>query len=91
MCRTHNALMAEQDYGKEVMGRFGHSASRVSEAMVAYQAGSASTVAGRERSPAGALLILTSRAGREASRRLEREPILVDTEALVRHPERVLD
>jgi len=30
MCRTHNALLAEQDYGKEVMGRFSRSSNRVS-------------------------------------------------------------
>jgi hypothetical protein len=52
MCRTHNALMAEQDYGKEVMGRFGRSASRVSESRVAYRAGSASTVTLRRGPPA---------------------------------------
>jgi hypothetical protein len=28
MCRAHNALMAEHDYGKEVMARFRRSASR---------------------------------------------------------------
>jgi hypothetical protein len=31
MCRTHNTLVAEQDYGKEVMARFRRSGSRVSE------------------------------------------------------------
>ncbi len=30
-CRVHNALMAEHDYGMEVMARFRRSASRVSE------------------------------------------------------------
>ncbi|MCG6928133.1 MAG: HNH endonuclease [Acidobacteria bacterium] len=36
MCRTHNALMAEQDYGKEVMERFSRSANRDSESLVGY-------------------------------------------------------
>jgi hypothetical protein len=36
MCKTHNALMAEQDYGKEAMERFSRSASRVSEPSVGY-------------------------------------------------------
>jgi 5-methylcytosine-specific restriction endonuclease McrA len=31
MCKSHNALMAEQDYGKEVMERFTRSTSPVSE------------------------------------------------------------
>jgi hypothetical protein len=36
LCRAHNALMAENDYGKEVMARFRCSPSRVSEHSVAY-------------------------------------------------------
>jgi hypothetical protein len=36
MCKTHNALMAEQDYGKEVMERFSRSANRDSESLVGY-------------------------------------------------------
>ena len=42
MCRTHNALAAERDYGKEVMARFRRSAgaSGVSERVGAYGAGS---------------------------------------------------
>jgi hypothetical protein len=32
VCRIHNALLAEQDYGKEVMARFRRSASRATEA-----------------------------------------------------------
>jgi len=38
MCRAHNALMAEHDYGKEVMGRFRRSASRVSRPAAAWGA-----------------------------------------------------
>ena len=34
MCRAHNALLAEQDYGKEVMARFRRSPSRVSQPSV---------------------------------------------------------
>jgi hypothetical protein len=30
MCKAHNALMAEEDYGKEVMARFQRTANRVS-------------------------------------------------------------
>jgi hypothetical protein len=37
ICRTHNALLAEQDYGKEVMERFSRSASRVSECARRYR------------------------------------------------------
>jgi len=40
MCRTHNTLMAEQDYGKEVMKRFRRSASCVSEPIRGYGTGS---------------------------------------------------
>jgi hypothetical protein len=35
-CRTHNALMAEQDYGEEVMARFRRSSSCVSEPITVY-------------------------------------------------------
>ena len=40
MCRTHNTLMAEQDYGKEVMARFRRSGSRVSEPVATSTVGS---------------------------------------------------
>ena len=40
LCKVHNALLAEQDYGKEVMARFRRSGSRVSEAVVVYGGGS---------------------------------------------------
>lgn len=36
MCRVHNTLMAEHDYGKEKMTRHRRSGSRVSEATAAY-------------------------------------------------------
>ncbi len=36
LCKTHNALLAERDYGKEVMARFRRSASRVSEPVGVY-------------------------------------------------------
>ena len=38
MCRAHNALQAEQDYGKEVMAPFRRAArtSRVSERVAVY-------------------------------------------------------
>ena len=35
-CRVHNALLAEHDYGEEVMARFRRSGSRVSEPVVVY-------------------------------------------------------
>ena len=38
-CRIHNALMAEHDYGKEVMARHRRSASRVSEPVAVYGIG----------------------------------------------------
>ena len=47
MCRTHNTLMAEQDYGKEVMARFRRSSSRVSEPVAVYAAGSSLSSAER--------------------------------------------
>ncbi len=37
-CKVHNELMAELDYGKEVMARFQRSPSRVSEPAGAYRA-----------------------------------------------------
>jgi len=37
-CEVHNALMAEQDYGKEKMARFRPSANRVSEGRAVYGA-----------------------------------------------------
>jgi 5-methylcytosine-specific restriction endonuclease McrA len=51
MCHTHNTLLAEQDYGKEVMAhcRRSASASRVSERVAVYGAGIA--VRPRWRSP----------------------------------------
>jgi len=36
MCRAHNALLAELDFGKEKMARFRPSASRVSEPVTVY-------------------------------------------------------
>jgi hypothetical protein len=39
MCRAHNLLRAEEEYGEEVMVRFRRSASRVSEPMAAYDVG----------------------------------------------------
>jgi hypothetical protein len=36
MCRSHNLLRAEEEYGEEVMARFRRSAGRVSEPVVAY-------------------------------------------------------
>ncbi len=36
LCRAHNALSAERDYGKEVMNRFRSSPSRVSERAAVY-------------------------------------------------------
>ncbi len=36
MCKTHNALMAEQDYGKEVMARYRRGARRVPEAAAGH-------------------------------------------------------
>ena len=39
MCATHNALLAERDYGKEVMGRYRRSGTRVSEAAAVYSVG----------------------------------------------------
>ena len=38
MCRTHNTLLAEHDYGKEVMARFRDSASRGSVPVDLYGA-----------------------------------------------------
>ncbi len=40
LCKTHNALMAEHDYGEEVMARYRRSASWVSERAAVYVAGS---------------------------------------------------
>ncbi len=37
-CRVHNTLMAEHDYGKEVMARYRRSGSRVSEWAAVYGA-----------------------------------------------------
>jgi len=36
MCRSHNAYLAERDYGKEAMKRYRRSGGRVSEPTVAY-------------------------------------------------------
>jgi hypothetical protein len=40
MCKAHNALMAEHDYGKEVMARFRRSVSRDTKAASVVEAGS---------------------------------------------------
>jgi 5-methylcytosine-specific restriction endonuclease McrA len=45
MCKTHNTLMAERDYGKEVMARHRRSSSRVCEPMAVYGTGSPPHVA----------------------------------------------
>ncbi len=42
-CKAHNALLAEDDYGKEKMARFRRSASRVSERAVVYSGGHRTT------------------------------------------------
>jgi hypothetical protein len=39
MCRPHNLLRAEQEYGEEVMARFRRPGSRVSEPVAVYAAG----------------------------------------------------
>lgn len=39
MCRAHNTLLAEHDYGRAVMARFRRSASRVSEPVAVYGVG----------------------------------------------------
>jgi len=44
MCRAHNALMAERDYGKETMARFRRAPSRTSEPTAVY-----ATARGRRR------------------------------------------
>jgi hypothetical protein len=36
MCHTHNAYLAERDYGKEVMARYGRSSHRVYEPSAVY-------------------------------------------------------
>ena len=38
MCRAHNTLLAEQDYGKDVMARFRAATSRACEPVDAYGA-----------------------------------------------------
>jgi hypothetical protein len=43
MCRTHNAYLADRDYGKEVMDRHRHSAFRVSESSAVYTFGNRAT------------------------------------------------
>ncbi len=43
MCRVHNLLMAEHDYGKEKMARYRRSVSRVSERAVVYSGGHRTT------------------------------------------------
>ena len=45
MCRPHNTVMAEGDYGKEVMKRLRRSASHVCEPMAVYGTGSPPHVA----------------------------------------------
>ena len=42
-CKAHNALLAEDDYGKEVMARYRRSGSRVSERAVVYSGGHRTT------------------------------------------------
>lgn len=37
MCRAHNMLMAEVDYGKDVMSRYRHTADRVREASPSFE------------------------------------------------------
>lgn len=49
MCRSHNAFLAEQDYGKEVMARFRDSASRAAVPVDVY--GARIAVRPRWRSP----------------------------------------
>jgi hypothetical protein len=39
MCKTHNLLLAEQDYGKEKMARYRRPAGRVSERLAIYGGG----------------------------------------------------
>ena len=39
MCQAHNGLLAEQDYGKDVMARYRGGAGRVSEPQAVYGAG----------------------------------------------------
>jgi hypothetical protein len=43
MCKTHNAYLAERDYGREVVERHRHSASRVSEPSAVYTFGNRAT------------------------------------------------
>lgn len=47
MCPPHNQLMAEEDYGKEVMARFRRSSGRVSEPAPVYAIRTAPTRPGR--------------------------------------------
>jgi hypothetical protein len=53
-CATHNALMAEHDYGKEVMARFRRSGSLVSEPAAVYAIGSPRPPRSSAGQPAGA-------------------------------------
>jgi hypothetical protein len=39
MCRAHNTLLAEQDYGQDVMSRFRAPTNRASLSVDAYGAG----------------------------------------------------
>ncbi len=42
-CKAHNALLADDDYGKEVMARYRRSGSRVSERAAVYSGGHRTT------------------------------------------------
>ena len=55
MCRTHNTLLAEHDYGEEVMASFRRSGGRVSEAMAAYGSGGATPA---QRGVPGELIVI---------------------------------